>query len=191
MSSIFDSRCEMSNVVFLDTEFTDFTFPELLSIGMVSKHGDEHYVELDLCSVESERAVAGSTNFVVEHVLTQWDAVPGAASTLQVMGSSTADYLETLVAEHGRAITIVHDYPLDYQMLKTRLVECGRWDALSESLIPFEVSDALSRLDGALAAEYAYARLRHRGIERHHALADAHALRAAYFAILTGKRVSV
>lgn len=33
-------------LIFLDTEFTDLTSPELLSIGMVSEGGREFYAEI-------------------------------------------------------------------------------------------------------------------------------------------------
>lgn len=35
-------------MIFLDTEFTDLNFPELLSLGMVTEDGSEFYAELDL-----------------------------------------------------------------------------------------------------------------------------------------------
>lgn len=34
------------NLIFLDTEFTDFKKPKLISIGMVDTHGHEFYAEL-------------------------------------------------------------------------------------------------------------------------------------------------
>jgi len=43
-------------ICFIDTEFTDLSRPQLLSLGMVSKDGDEFYVELDLPSAEGRQA---------------------------------------------------------------------------------------------------------------------------------------
>ena len=34
-------------LVFLDTEFTDFTSPDLISIALVAEDGREFYAELD------------------------------------------------------------------------------------------------------------------------------------------------
>lgn len=38
----------MTMLIFLDTEFTDLLNPELLSLGLVTLDGREHYGELDL-----------------------------------------------------------------------------------------------------------------------------------------------
>ncbi len=43
-------------IVFIDTEFTDLLNPELLSIGLVTLDGREHYVELDITGELSAEA---------------------------------------------------------------------------------------------------------------------------------------
>lgn len=45
----------------------------------------------------------------------------------------------------------------------------------------------LGRLDASLSAAAMFDRLSSRDLQPHHALADAHALRAAHYALLTGK----
>ena len=68
-------------IVFLDTEFTDLLRPELLSMGLVSLDGREHYVELNLSSDVGIARRRGASNFVLfEGVLDQWDKVANAVS---------------------------------------------------------------------------------------------------------------
>ena len=72
----------MKNIVFLDCEFTDLLFPELLSLGMVSSTGEEHYVELSLEHPSSAATLAHASEFVRHNgVLEQWGRVPGSATT--------------------------------------------------------------------------------------------------------------
>lgn len=46
--------CKM--ICVLDTEFTDLIEPELLSVGMITLDGREHYVELDMSPRSVRRA---------------------------------------------------------------------------------------------------------------------------------------
>jgi len=51
-------------LVFLDTEFTDLLNPELLSLGLVTLDGREHYAELDLTTDAGKARVKASSAFV-------------------------------------------------------------------------------------------------------------------------------
>jgi len=46
----------MATKIFIDTEFTDFIDPQLISIGLVSEFGEEFYAEVpyELAGVVSE-----------------------------------------------------------------------------------------------------------------------------------------
>ena len=169
-------------ICFLDTEFTDLQAPELLSIGLVSLDGREHYVELDLDCDEGQRRRAKSSVFVHEVVLDFWGAVPGAACTLQDMGRQTGDWLLRLACRTGQRIEVALDYDIDYALLEQAIRDAGLWDSVCEVVSPVNVDSLTGTIDGELAAEEALRPLLHRGLGRHHALADALALRAAYVA---------
>ena len=70
----------MHHVIFLDTEFTSFHRPYLLSLGMVSLDGaKEFYAELDMMTLEGQEALGRASEMVRgPAVLGQWGRVPGA-----------------------------------------------------------------------------------------------------------------
>lgn len=190
MSFEFSMHLAKANVIYLDTEFTDLLAPELLSLGMVSGAGEEHYVELDLDSPSGAKALAQASDFVRHGgVIEQWGRVPGCTATYEEMGLRTARWLRGRITRFGEPVCIAFDYAPDYELLEHLLREAGHWNAVREFVRPVNVDECTSRLDGALGAEAAYVAMRTRGLERHHALADAHALRAACIAYVTGKRV--
>jgi hypothetical protein len=188
MSSVASINLAKANVIYLDTEFTDLLAPELLSLAMVSARGDEHYVELDIESPSGANTLAHASD-VVRHngVLDQWGRVPGSESSYEQMGWRTALWLQDQVHRNGQPAYVAFDYPTDYELLEHVLRDAGRWDALRQFVRPVNVAEISSRIDGALGAAAMYEAMRRRGIERHHALADAHALRAACLAIVTGR----
>lgn len=173
----------MTNVLFLDCEFTDLLQPELLSLGIVSATGDEYYVELDLDAPSSAAILAGASDFVRHNgVLDQWGRVPGAAASRQLMAERTAAWLLEHIGRFGRPVSIAHDYATDYELLVELLQEAEHWPAPPGAVRPFNVNLATSSVTADLAAEKCFLALRPRGLARHHALADALALRAAFFA---------
>ena len=107
--------------------------------------------------------------------------------TVAQMAPRTADWLVDQARRFGQPACIVYDCPVDFELLKPLLQHAGRWLEVRSMLQPLHVHEHLDRLDSNLAAEAAYDRLLPRGLHRHHALADAHALRAAHYALLTGK----
>ena len=180
----------MYPAIYIDTEFTDVFRPELLSLGMVTFDAQEHYVELDLADPASASTLAGASGFVQENdVLSQWGRVPGAASTREQMAVRTARWLLEQTTRFGQPAHIAFDFAADYQLLEGLLRDSGKWEVLSQMLRPLDVGEASSRFDGVLGASVGYEFASRRGLERHHALADAHALRAACYAINTGRRL--
>lgn len=190
MASLFSMKLAATNFIYLDTEFTDLLDPQLLSLGMVSATGDEHYVELDLDDPASASTLSQASDFVRHNgVLEQWGRVPGGAASLPAMGERTARWLLERVDRLGQPATIAFDYPADFELLKYVLGDAGQWESMGACVRPLNVAELTSPFEATLCAEAAYEALRRRGLKRHHALADAHALRAACIATLTGKRV--
>ena len=117
--------------VFLDTEFTDLLSPELLSLGLVTLDGREHYGELDLSTETGQARVKASSDFVRHGgVLALWGRVPGAAGTQWEMGRRAGEWLLGLAEESNTRIEVAFDYSVDYELLpldavagKTRVME--------------------------------------------------------------------
>jgi len=182
----------MKNILYLDCEFTDLLHPELLSLGLVSTAGEEHYVELDLDDPASAPTLSRASDFVRHNdVLAQWGRVPGSAGNLEQMGLRTARWVLDQAARYGQPTHIGFDYAPDYELFESHLRDTGQWDAVREAVLPLYVGEWTNRLDGNLGAAAAYEWASKRGLDRHHALADAHALRAAHYAVMTGKRVKL
>lgn len=188
-------------LVFLDTEFTNFHRPNLLSIGMVSLAGAEFYCELDIESLDGRLLLVGASEFVRgPDVLGQWGKVPGATCSAQEMGGRAgqwlldqADLSEAAGATHP--LVIASDYDGDFELLQRVLQESDRWAALRPRVRFEAISRLLAREQPHLAAEAAqasYAELaRTRGIGKHHALADALALRAEWRAVKLAQLLAI
>ena len=191
----------MNHLVFLDTAFTDLAQPKLLSLGFVTFDGYEHYVELDLDDPASVATLTSASDFV-RHcgVLAQWDLVPGSTGTacLPEMGQRTADWLPGQATRFGQPAQIAFDDVVDMELLVSLLRDTGQpdptdptdpTDPMRELARPVSVEGRLAHFDSRFCADAVYEQLRKRGLRAHHALADAHALPAAWIAVNTGKRV--
>ena len=171
-------------LVFLDTEFTDLLNPELLSLGLVTLDGREFYAELDLTSDLGQTRVKASSDFVrYGGVLDMWGLVPGAIGTEWELGRRTGEWLLGLAAEAGTRIEVAFDYSVDYELVEWAVRDAGLWDQVREVVLPVNVNPITSTITGELAAEVCFRELGQRGLKRHHALADALALRAAYLSV--------
>jgi hypothetical protein len=174
-------------IVFLDAEFTDLLNPELLSLGLVTLDGREFYAELDLTTDAGKARVKVSSDFVrYGGVLDFWGLVPGATGTEWEMGRRTGEWLLGLGAESGTRIEIAFDYGMDYELMEYAIRDAGLWDQVRDVVLPVNVNPITGTIDGELAAEACFRELGKRGgrgLRRHHALADALALQAAYMAV--------
>jgi hypothetical protein len=169
---------------FLDTEFTDLVHPELLSLGLVTLDGREHYVELDLTRDIGRARVKASSDFVrFEGVLDMWGLIPDAACDYTEMGRRTGEWLLRLAAESGSRVEVAFDYSTDFELMEYAIRDSGLWDRVREVVTPVDVGPLTGSPEGEIAAEECFRELRRRGLGRHHALADANALRAAYIAV--------
>jgi hypothetical protein len=174
-------------LIFLDTEFTNLLHPELLSLGLVTLDGREHYGELDLTTRAGKARVIASSDFVrYGGVLALWGCVPGAVGTEWEIGRRAGEWLLGLAAESGTRIEVGFDYSMDYELLEYAIRDAGLWEQVREVVLPVNVNAITGTINGEMAAEACFRELSKRagrGLQRHHALADALALRAAYMAV--------
>ncbi len=163
-----------SNNIYLDTEFSSLSAPELLSIGLVADNGSECYGELapDRLQVNA---------FVRQKVLSQWGRMNGSAASTAQLGIRVSAWLSTL---ESNSINVVYDYDADFELLQSALRAAGLWYRWSEVLRPFKVGYLARMPISNEAMDLSWTdSSRHDGIHRHHALADARALRAGCLAL--------
>ena len=150
----------MTMLVFLDTEFTDLLSPELLSLGLVTLDGREHYGELDLSTETGQARVKASSDFVRHGgVLALWGRVPGAAGTQWEMGRRAGEWLLGLAAESNTRIEVAFDYSVDYELLAYAIRDAGLWDQVREVVLAVNVNAITGTIEGELAAEGVVARM--------------------------------
>jgi hypothetical protein len=174
-------------LVFLDTEFTDLAKPELLSLGMVALNGLEHYGELDLATDVGHTRVKAASEFVREVVLPQWGAVRGASCTELELGRRAGEFLLNLagrLSAAGDPLTVAFDYEVDFRLLEDVIRQAGLIVQVREArVVPLNIGSLTDSMTGDSESEECIRSLVHRGIGRHHSLADALALRAAYLGV--------
>lgn len=160
--------------VYFDTEFTDFQQPALLSIGAVSQNGKELYLELDLSTPDGASAVRRMSTFVCDSVTPQFGLWPQSMPSLPAIGNGIADWL----VGFNERIELVYDYKVDIRMLSLALSKAGRLnevaDVMDTPILFVETTEAAHQ-----ASEASLKASEMQGLFRHHALADARALRAA------------
>ena len=164
--------------VWFDTEFTSLEehAAELLSAGLAAESGDECYVErID------NGLLSHSTEFVVENVIPLFGLVPGArVNTYGEFADRITDYLLGL----GEPVDLICDYHLDRDLMQHVLEHGTRWEDVI-GLIRWEYApgEAFYTNVGQDAFDASFAEADAAGLARHHALADARALRAACLAV--------
>jgi hypothetical protein len=141
--------------VFVDCEFTDFIDCDLISIGLVADDGREFYGE------RSDYDDSSCSAFVREAVLPQLGQYPGRVFTREGLRSALLAWLDQFGGEPEKVFCV--DYAGDWDLLIDLLGEVPEgWEGL-------HVAVDSGRLETYFAE--------HGG--RHHALADASALRFA------------
>lgn len=162
-------------LVFLDTEFHP-AHRHLLSVGAVSAVGGQFYAELEMAHA---LVLAGRHRFLKEQVLPQFGRTLSGVHALR--STRAADLARGLLSwlDAQRAglgsVHLAYDASIDVDLLE---------DALGATLPAWVEPCNLAILNTEPAAEAArqacWTSLAPRGIGRHHALADAWALRRAY-----------
>lgn len=171
-------------IYFLDTEFTDLLKPRLLSFRLVFLDGRQHCGELDLTTEAGEARLRACSDFVrYGGVIEQWGRVPDSAGTEWELGRRAGEWLLGLSEESATRVEVAYDYIVDYELLEYAIRDCGLWDRVREVVMPVNIGGLTGSPEGELAAEECLRELGRQGLKRHHSLADAMSLRAAYIAV--------
>lgn len=152
--------------LFLDTEFTNFRSPSLLSVGLVAEDGREFYAEV----IDGWRK-QDCDAFVVDNVLPYFGAAPDSRVSRSELKPRLVAWLESLGSPP--VITqIVFDSEVDWRVLREASGNLNtanldvQWTWLS-----WPDADMRSRCEGLMEEFFAA------NGPRHHALVDARALR--------------
>lgn len=159
-------------LLFLDTEFTDFTDCELISIGMVSEDG-RHTFYAELQDFDRDRCNA----FVRATVWALLGQVDGAG----IRREALPDRLRAWFATLPRRVTIACDSDRDWRLLGAAL----------GGAMPANIAgrfDLRALIDTTVFHQAVCAYHDRTGQPWHHALYDAHAHRAGWLAWMDKRR---
>ncbi len=141
--------------IFIDTEFTNFINPRLISIGLVAETGEEAYFE-------TEYETRDCSEFVREVVIPLLGREPNANAPPSKLAGLLATWL-TIVRPTGQEITICYDYRTDWELLVIALDhQVPQW--VKPRDVAYEVGELLYR-------DF----FEQKGLPEHHALYDARA----------------
>jgi hypothetical protein len=147
-------------LIFLDTEFTNFSSPSLISIGLAADSGEEFYAELPF-------AVDTCSAFVRDTVIPMLGKYENAFCPIPDIGSRVACWLK-IVRRGSESIEICVDDQIDWELFTSALGHyLPRWCDVRN--IGYEVQEMLRY---EFHEKYA--------LPEHHALHDAQAARYAF-----------
>ena len=153
-------------LVFLDTEFTDFVRPDLISIGLVAEDGREFYAELDDYQRDN------CNDFVRKNVVPLLGRVPGAICNRAELTGRLRAWFDSLPEK----TTIIYDFAGDWQLLSKVMFS-------QQQLPPTNFGEPL-HLDNSTITHPVFEKALNFTYTQdwppHHALADARALMAGY-----------
>lgn len=155
--------------VFLDTEFTNFKNPRLLSLALVSEDRREFYAEL------TDYDVDACSDFVCENVLPLFGRVPGAACTRPQLTERLREWFQ----QFQEPVNIVYDYAGDRDLLTSITAGHPTQDLEQPKNIAQKIQFGENTISDP-TFERAAARTYSNEWPKHHALADARALLAGY-----------
>lgn len=126
-----------------------------------------------------------ASTFVLRTVVPQFGLVPHAAETSRLaLGTRVGAWLLGLAEP---SIDVLYDFHADMDLLEGSLSTADLWPQLEPVLVPTHVGYMYREPAVTMAMEASWeASFAAEGIGRHHALADARALRAGYFALHSG-----
>ena len=156
-------------LVFLDTEFTDFKRPGLISLALVSENDDEFYAE------RTDFQRDDCNDFVLTNVLPVLGRIPSASCTRAELTHRLRRWFEAL----SEPATLVFDYFSDWELLADAFLG----DDFANP--PDNVGDKLllvAEVVGSSVFQHALNRTFTLDWPPHHALADARAIMAGYIA---------
>lgn len=141
--------------VFIDTEFTDFLDPQLISIGLVAQSGEEFYAELPY-------EVRECSEFVKAAVLPLLGYAPHAEMTKDDLYLQITNWLR-LIRPKDQEIFICYDYQTDWDLF---------YDVLDGRVPPWCKRRLVAdRINEILRYDYH----QKNGLPEHHSLNDARA----------------
>jgi hypothetical protein len=146
--------------LFIDTEFTDFSRPDLISIGIVSEDGREFYGE------RNDFLQVRCSDFVRKVILPQLGHTPDNVYTLPALKGALLEWLKQFTSE---AQTIICSNLDDDWVLLTKLLGNDIPRSITYRNIEHNIDDGRLK-------EYFQAS----SLTEHHALNDARACRYAY-----------
>jgi hypothetical protein len=145
---------------FIDTEYTNFLSPGLISIGLCAETGEEAYFEVGYNDSEC-------SEFVRDTVLPLLGREPGAFVPWQMLAAKLAKWLE-IVKPRRQGVTICFDHQTDWDLFIAALdYRVPQW--VESRNVCYEIGDLLY--------QDFFARL---GLPEHHALYDARANACAF-----------
>ena len=154
-------------LVFLDTEFTDFARPSLISLGLVAEDGREFYAELD----DYHRDACNE--FVRKTVVPLLGRVPGATCHRAELTGRLHVWFEQL----SEPATIVFDFAGDWHLLSHAMFSRDQQSTPPNFGEPLHLGNSsITHPVFEQALNFTYTQ----DWPPHHALADARALMAGY-----------
>jgi hypothetical protein len=173
------------SMVFLDCEFTSLEQPKLLSLGLwpldateASQVAQGFYGELGGEAVT--KLFSRMNNFTHDTVLPQLGICGAAYASEAALGQALAAFLR----QQPNQIHVGYDYHADFDLLEGALKSAGAWDELEARLVPTHVGYLHGEKSSEAASDAAWkAFFAVHYVDRHHAMADAFALRAAFKAM--------
>lgn len=169
-------------IILFDTEFTSFTEPQLLSIGLVAEDGSECYVELNLECDAGRQRLRQSSKFVRDEVINQFRLIENSGVESELaMGHQVADWLAALQQSTGGPLQLAYDFAEDGNLLARKLKSTGRSGDLQIKFVDIGGLCGIGQF--VMAAEDYFESLPKAGPRRHHALADARAMRLGFLAV--------
>lgn len=149
--------------VFIDTEFTDFRNPRLISIGLVAEDGREFY-----CELADGWSRADCSEFVLDTVLPL--LAKGPVQSRSLAGHNIIEWLKSL----DDTITVISDIETDSRLFVMLIYpHVGDQVTIGGELLSFPGSAMARRYEDLLDE------LLGNHPRRHHALIDARGLRQA------------
>jgi hypothetical protein len=171
--------------IFFDAEFTSLLLdPHLLSVGLATADGREHYAEIDLHSDLGRACVDMASWDVRENILDKWGVFPDAVcDSVWALGRRVGEWLvEVATSSADGRIELLYDYNVDLELLVGSLEACDLWAQVCPIAGQRNIGAETAGIGAEVTAEATFRALRQRQppLYRHHALADALALRAAW-----------
>jgi hypothetical protein len=142
--------------IFIDTEFTNFINPRLISIGLVAETGEEAYFETEYSTREC-------SDFVREVVIPLLGREPNASAPRSHLAQLLTTWLSLVRPRAGQEVAICFDYQTDWNLLVDALEHrVPQW--IKPRNVTYEVGELLYR-------DF----FEKSGLPEHHALYDARA----------------